>query len=137
MRRALVRNLWRFLLVGGFNTLVVYLAFKGLLAAGVHYLIAAAVGWAVGVGISYALNRSFTFEVTHKARPKEFGAFVGGYLLQLALGQLMFWVLMGLLRLDADIAFLCNLVFTTAISFLFMRFVVFRHRAPSSPAAHG
>ena len=126
MNRELVKRLLRFLLVGGFNTLVVYLAFKGLLALGVHYLVAAAIGWAVGVGISYVLNRSFTFEVTHKPHSKEFGAFVGGYLMQLVVGQATYWVLMGVLRLNADIAFACNLVFTTAISFLFMRFVVFR-----------
>jgi putative flippase GtrA len=138
MRRDLARRLVRFLMVGGFNTGLVYLAFKGLLAIGVHYLAAAAIGWAVGVGVSYVLNRSFTFEMTHKPQAREFGAFVGGYLLQLAVGQATYWVLIGLLGLDEDIAFLCNLVFTTAISFLFMRFVVFRHRPPQpSPAAHG
>jgi putative flippase GtrA len=137
MRRVLARSLWRFLLVGGFNTLVVYLVFKGLLALGLHYLAAAALGWAVGVGISYVLNRGFTFEVTHKPHSREFAVFVGGYLLQLAVGQLAYWVLMGVLGLSADIAFLCNLVITTAISFAFMRFVVFRHRPQPSPAAHG
>lgn len=135
MNRRLLKSLVRFLLVGGLNTALVYLAFKGLLAIGVHYLAAAAIGWALGVGVSYVLNRTFTFEVAHKAEPREFGAFLGVYLLQLGVGQLTYWILMGVLQLDADLAFLCNLVFTTAISFVFMRWVVFRHR-PEAGARH-
>ena len=134
MKPPLGKNLFRFLLVGGLNTGIVYLVFKGLLALDAHYLLAAAVGWAVGVLISYGLNRRFTFEVTHKAVPKEFGAFVGGYLLQLGVGQVSYWLLMGVLKLDADVAFLCNLVLTTAISFIFMRWVVFRHRPAAASA---
>ena len=134
MTRPLLKNLIRFGLVGGLVTGLVYLAFKGLLALHVHYLLAAAIGWALGVVISYVLNRSFTFEVAHKAQPKEFGTFVGGYLLQLAVGQATYWVLMGQLRLGADLAFLCNLVFTTSISFIFMRWVVFRR--PAADAGH-
>jgi putative flippase GtrA len=128
MNRSLLNNLARFVLVGGFVTGVVYLVFIGLLKLGVYYLIASAIGWAVGVGISYVLNRSFTFGVTHKAQPREFGAFVAGYLLQLAVGQFTYWLLMGAIGLGPTLSFLCNLVFTT-ISFVFMRWVVFRRAA--------
>ena len=136
MKPPLLKNVVRFLLVGGLNTALVYLAFKGLLAIGTHYLLAAALGWVLGVGISYVLNRSFTFEVTHKPQAREFGAFVGGYLFQLGVGQVTYWVLMGVLKLDADLAFLCNLVFTTLISFVFMRWIVFRHRPVQPSAGH-
>jgi putative flippase GtrA len=135
MTPPLVKNLFRFLFVGGLNTGLVYLAFKGLLALHVHYLLAAAVGWAVGVVVSYILNRNFTFEVGHAADAREFGAFVGAYLFQLAVGQFTYWLLMGVLRLNADIAFFCNLVFTTIISFAFMRWVVFRRR-PRESSGH-
>jgi putative flippase GtrA len=135
MKFPLAKNLLRFLLVGGLNTLLVYLVFKGLLALGLHYLAAAAVGWAVGVAISYVLNRRFTFEVSHKADLREFSTFVSGYLLQLGVGQVTYWLLMGVLDVGADLAFLCNLVLTTAISFAFMRWVAFRHR-PQSQVGH-
>jgi putative flippase GtrA len=136
MKPPLKKNLFRFLLVGSLNTGVVYLLFKALLAMHVHYLVAGAIGWAVGVCISYVLNRTFTFEVTHKPEAKEFGAFVAGYLVQLGLGETTYWVMMGVLKFNADIAFLCNVVFTTGISFVLMRWVIFRHRPAAAGAGH-
>lgn len=122
----LVGSIARFGLVGGFVTGVVYLAFIGMLNLGVHYLVAAALGWALGLGISYVLNRSFTFAVKHKANRREYAAFIATYLLQLGLGQLTYWILMGLLDLGPTVSFLVNLVFTASVSFVFMRWVVFR-----------
>ena len=78
MNRKLLDSLVRFGLVGGLTTGVVYLAFIGMLKSGIHYLVAAALGWAIGLGISYVLNRNFTFKVTHKAKPREYGAFNTG-----------------------------------------------------------
>jgi putative flippase GtrA len=122
----LINNILRFGLVGGGVTGLVYLVFMGLLKLGLPYLIAATIGWATGVGISYVFNRSFTFAVASKAKPKEFGAFVGGYLLQLGLGLFLYWVLMGVLGLNATVAFVLNVGFTAVFSFVFMRWVVFR-----------
>lgn len=133
MSRALLKKILRFGLVGGFVTGLVYLVFKAMLALGIHHLVAATIGWAAGVGISYVLNRSFTFGVTHRAEPKEFGAFVGGYLLQLGLGLTTYWVLMDLIGLSADLAFVANLFITSTFSFVFMKLVVFRGR---TAAAH-
>lgn len=133
MNRRLLDSLMRFGLVGGFTTGVVYLAFIGMLKLGIHYLAAAALGWAIGLGISYVLNRNFTFAVKHKARPREYGAFIAVYVFQLGLGQLTYWVLMGLLKLGPTVSFLINLVFTASVSFIFMRWVVFRK--PAAPAA--
>ena len=134
MNRGLLNSILRFGLVGGFVTGLVYLSFVGMIRLGVHYLAASAIGWAFGVGISYALNRTFTFAVPERARPKEFGAFVGGYALQLGLGTFAYWVLMGLLHLGPTVSFLINLVFTSTFSFVFMRWVVFRRSHPR--AAH-
>jgi putative flippase GtrA len=129
--RSLIATLMRFGLVGGLVTGLVYLAFTGLLRLGVNYLVAATIGWALGVGLSYVLNRSFTFGVKERARPREFGAFVGGYLLQLGMGLVTYWLLMGVLRLNASLAFLVNLVGTASFSFVFMRWVVFTGRTPA------
>jgi putative flippase GtrA len=125
--KALVKTLARFGLVGGVVTAVVYLAFIGLLRLGVHYLVAATAGWAIGVGLSYGLNRSFTFAVETRANPRELGAFVGGYLLQLGLGLAAYGMLIGVLGFNPTLAFLVNLGLTSTFSFAFMRWVVF-HR---------
>ena len=130
MKRALLNHVVRFLLVGGFITGVCYLVFIGMLKLGVQYLVAATIGWAVGIGISYVLNRSFTFGVATKAQPKEFGTFVGGYVLQLGLGLFNYWVLMGLVGLGPTVSFVLNLVLTSTFSFVFMRWVVFRRGLP-------
>lgn len=136
MNRPLLNSILRFGLVGGFVTGMVYLLFIGLLKLGVHYLLASGAGWAAGIGISYLLNRTFTFAVPDRARPKEFGVFVGGALLQLGLGLGCYWVLMGLLGLGPTVSFVINLVFTATFSFVFMRWVVFRRRHAPTPAAH-
>ena len=128
----LIKNILRFGLVGGFVTGVVYLAFIGMLKLGVHYLGAAALGWALGLVLSYVLNRNFTFAVKHKASPREYRAFVATYLLQLGLGQFTYWLLMGVLKLGPTVSFLVNLVFTASVSFVFMRWVVFRKPAPEA-----
>ena len=130
---ALAKCLVRFGLVGALVTGLVYLAFIGLLRLGVHYLAAAAAGWGLGVCLSYVLNRSFTFGMKDRARPREFGAFVGGYLLQLGLGLTTYWLLIGVLGLDPSAAFALNLVGTASFSFVFMRWVVFHERR----AVHG
>ena len=134
MSRPLLNNIVRFGLVGALVTGLVYVAFIGLLELGVHYLVAAAIGWALGVMISYVLNRSFTFGVRKPPEAKEFGAFMATYLLQLVLGQFTYWVLMGVLHLGPSVAFAANLVFTASVSFVFMRWVVFRREHPPAPA---
>lgn len=128
----LAGNILRFGLVGGFVTGMVYLAFIGMLALGVHYLVAAALGWALGLGLGYVLNRNFTFAVKHKAHPREYAAFVATYLLQLGLGQLTYWLLMGVLKWGPTVSFLVNLAFTASVSFVFMRWVVFRKPASAA-----
>jgi len=43
-----------------------------------------------------------------------------------------YWLLIGVIGLGSDAAFLLNLIVTTTFSFLFMRFVVFRVAASRS-----
>ena len=126
MRRSFLLPLLRFGVVGGAVTTIVYVVFIALLRAGMHYLSASAVGWAVGVGLSYGLNRAFTFAAKTPARPGEFVLFVVGAVLQLGLGLACYALLMGRLHLGATPAFLLNLVVTASFSFLFMRQLVFR-----------
>lgn len=137
MNQPLAKNLIRFGLVGGLNTGLMYLLFKGLLALHVHYLLAGAICWVVGVSINFVLHRAFTFQLTHKADLREAASFVATYLLQLVVGQVTYWLMIGQMRISPDIAFVCNLLVTTAISFTIMRWVVFRHRPAAVEGAGG
>lgn len=116
----------RFLAVGGFLTLMSYLIFVGLLGLGLHYLIASTAAWATGIVVSYFLNKGFTFALGSDFVWREFGMLVTGYVLQLGIASIGYVILMDMLGFGATPAFLINLIFVAAFSFLFMQLVVFR-----------
>ena len=134
MSPPLLKSLFRFGLVGGSVTGLAYLAFMGLLHLGMHYLAASTVVWAVGVVLNYALNRRFTFARANRPEFREFGTFVIGNLLQLALGSAIYGLLIGMMGLAPTVAFVCNVAVTAAFGFVFMRWVVFPAALPSQPA---
>jgi putative flippase GtrA len=46
----------RFLLSGGFNTVLTFLLYSAGILAGLHYALANAVAWAIGVAVSFFFN---------------------------------------------------------------------------------
>jgi putative flippase GtrA len=123
-------RLLRFGLTGALTTGIAYVVFVGLIAAGVQYLLASAAAWAASLGVGFAINRRFTFGIVGpESRRKDFGLYVTGALLQLALGMAGYAILIGRIGLDPTPAFICNLVLTTTFSFLFLRFITFRRAA--------
>jgi putative flippase GtrA len=133
MSRDLLARLIRFGLVGGTVTVFAYVSFMALLRLGVHYLPASVGVWVVGVALNYLLSRSFTFAAPNAANPREFGAFVTGALIQLAIGTGIYSLLIGVLKIDPTVAFCCNVVVGSAFSFAFMRWIVFARPAPRRP----
>ena len=96
-----------------------------------HYLAASTAGWALGVIVSYFLNKSYTFSLGRRFLWREFMVFAGGYVVQLGLASLGYIVLIGGFGLAPTTAFFVNLVFVAAFSFLFMQIAVFA--APAAP----
>ena len=127
-----VRRLASFGAIGAAITLLNYVVFTGLIRLGVHYLLASAVGWALGLSVSYVLNRRLTFAVRRAYSVREAATFVGGYVLQFGLGSAVYALLIGGLKLDPSLAFLINLVVVSTFSYTFMRRVTFRPD-PGSP----
>jgi len=82
----LIRQQWRFLLVGAFNTLMGYLIFSGLFllfGKWVHYLLIGLVSHVIAVTIAFAAHRFLVFRSTDRWQ----GSFVRFNLSQLvALG---------------------------------------------------
>jgi putative flippase GtrA len=64
------RQFGRFLLVGVGNTVLSFVAYRLLLALGTPYVIAAALGFAVGAVNGYVLNRRWTFAARDSARAR-------------------------------------------------------------------
>jgi putative flippase GtrA len=116
----------RFLAVGAALTLLNYAVYVLCLKAGLHYLAAATLGWAVGVVVSYFANKSFTFAMGRTFVWREFLMLAGGYVLQLGLGLIGLYVLVDGLGFGEMPAFWINLIFTAGFSFLYMQFAVFR-----------
>ena len=116
----------RFGVVGACTTALNFLLFTGLIAAGVHYLAACSIGWAVGVGLSYGLNKRFTFALGPGVDLRELLVFIGGYVVQLGLGLASYAILIGGLGLGPSPAFAINLILVATFSFVFMRTAVFR-----------
>jgi putative flippase GtrA len=119
----------RFLISGAALTLLAYLIFAGLLALGLHYLIASTAAWVAGIVVSYFLNKGFTFELGRAFVWREFLTLAAGYGLQFLLASLGYVVLIDGLGFQPTPAFLINVVIVAGFSFLFMQFVVFRRKS--------
>jgi putative flippase GtrA len=66
-RRLLEREFLRFCLVGASGYAVNLAAYAAMLAAGLHYLAAAAISFLVAAGSNYAWNRIWTFRTSRAA----------------------------------------------------------------------
>ena len=116
----------RFLMVGAFNTgiglCIIYLA---MWRFGVEYRYANAIGYAAGIGLSFVLNRSWTFE--HR------GSWRSGLARWLAVVAVAYGLNIAIvvalhqdLWMNAYAAQLGGIVAYTASSFFAARFFVFR-----------
>jgi putative flippase GtrA len=78
----------RFLLVGGLNTLLMYLLYLGLIYIGFHYILALVAEYVCGIVLGFVMNRYWTF-ASHGRQENSFyryaltyvGVFMGNLLL--------------------------------------------------------
>ena len=84
---------FRFVTTGVLNTLVGFVVIWGLLAFGVHDLVANAAGYAVGLSLSFILNRRWTFERTTVPDTSEM--FLFGFAFAVAYGANLAVILLG------------------------------------------
>jgi putative flippase GtrA len=112
---------FRFLLVGGTNTVITYLLYLAVIQF-FDYKIAFTVSFIVGIFIAYGLNSFFVFKTPFSwAKIAQYPlVYVGQYLIGLGL----LFVAVNLLRIDARVAPLLNVVillpFTYALNKWFL-----------------
>jgi putative flippase GtrA len=133
MPRGLPSQLWRFIAVGATNTGVTLAAYAAALQAGTPYLVAGALGFALGALNGFALNRTWTF--AHAGPLGRAGARYAAVQL-LGLGANVALLRLGvrglgLAHLPAQVAAVAPV---TLLTFVLSRTWTFR-RAPS-PAPH-
>lgn len=107
---------FRFLFVGGLNTIIGYGSYALFLLLNINYLIANTLSTIIGVINSYIWNRNFTFK--SKANIKsELAKFISVYLVSYLISMLSIYILVSKLGIDKYIGGLLNLVITTLISY--------------------
>jgi putative flippase GtrA len=136
-RRPGLIQLVKYSLVGASNTLITFLIYIALIAAGIDYLLASAIGYAVGSANSYLLNYRWTFDargVSHRQTLSRF-AVVQGFGISANLGLIYALVHdLGFGKAPAQ-AVVTLLVLT--ITFLMNRIWAFAKRAESDPVGSG
>jgi putative flippase GtrA len=135
-RRQTLIQLVKYSLVGASNTLITFVTYVSLMAAGVDYLLASAIGYAVGSANSYLLNYRWTFDargVSHRQTLSRF-AVVQGFGISANLG-LIYLLVDGLGFAKAPAQGLVTLL-VLAITFLMNRIWAFARRVePDSVGA--
>lgn len=109
------KKFFRFLFVGGINTLVGYGTFALFLYLNFHYSLAYILSFVIGVANSYIWNKNFTFKSKEKSY-KELLRFVSVYLISFFVGLIALYILVDVLSMNQYLAGLINLFFTTLIS---------------------
>jgi putative flippase GtrA len=136
-RRLALIQLAKYSLVGASNTLITFVTYVSVMAAGVDYLLASAIGYAIGSANSYLLNYRWTFDargLSHRQTLSRF-AVVQGFGISSNLG-LIYALVHGLGFAKAPAQGLVTLL-VLAITFLMNRIWAFAKRAESDPVGAG
>ncbi len=110
----------KFSMVGVFNTVLNYLLYSTQLYLGVHYFIANAVAWGIGVFVSYLLNSKFVFS-TAPSRSAAIKTYIV-YGISFSVTSLGLFLLIDLLSVSAYIAPIIMLLFSIPFNFLAMKY---------------
>jgi putative flippase GtrA len=114
-------EIFRFLLVGALNTLVGYGTYLALLRW-MHYELAYAIAYVVGIVVSYVCNALFVFREPMRARSAIYFPLV--YLVQFVCGLIFLKALIGLLHVPVWLAPALVILLTLPITYLLSRFIV-------------
>ncbi|MFC1740452.1 GtrA family protein [Pseudomonadota bacterium] len=123
--RAEQRQLFRFIVVGGTNTVIIYLLYLLLLYLGVQYLVALTIDYALGISLGYFMNRYWTFRVSRNQR-STFVKYSVSYIAVYLLNLILLFVFVDGMGLDERISQIPALGLATLVSYLTQRFWVFR-----------
>ncbi|MBA8778366.1 GtrA family protein [Staphylococcus schleiferi subsp. coagulans] len=118
-----IAEIFRFVLVGGINTLnyyVVYLILLNLLH--IHYLISHIVGFIVAFVISYYLNCYFVYKV--KPTLKKFLAFPLTQVVNMGTQTLLIFIFVRYLGFNESIAPFIGLIVTIPITYVLSKYIL-------------
>jgi putative flippase GtrA len=116
-----------FAVVGVVSTICNYSIFFVLLRyLGVQYILASAIGFILGIFISYELNRRVSFESGGYAKKKEFMLYVSVCLFSLVLSLITLRSLVEFFNVHVLLANLCAIGVSTITNFIGAKIIVFK-----------
>lgn len=114
-----------FLIVGGFNTLFGYALFALFFKVGqLHYTMSLLLAYAVGVFLSYATHKRFTFQQA-KAKGQSLPKYISSYAVIFILNSLLLSLLVEVLTLDPLLGQMIAIVIVTILTFVIQKYWVF------------
>lgn len=121
-----------FLIVGGFNTLFGYALFAVLFRVGqLHYNVALLMAYSVGVFLSFATHKRFTYEHTYqKSRDTAAGfmKYVSTYIALFGVNVVLLSVLVQVWALDPLLGQIIAIVVITLLTFVIQKYWVFKRK---------
>ncbi len=119
-------QLTKFLIVGGFSTILNYAIFYGLYKLiGIYYLLSSAIGFLSGVVFGYFFNKTWTFQSKSKAR-MEIVKYYLVYIFSLFFSLVILRIEVEYFMINPLIANIITISITTIINFAGTKFFVFR-----------
>lgn len=120
----------RFLVSGGFNTLVTYGLYLLLLNV-LSYRTSYTIAYVAGIVLAYSLNRYFVFK-SHQGI-KSVALFPLVYLAQYLTSLLILWVWVNKLGFDERVGPLLAILITVPLTFIFSKFLFLSRPKPEHP----
>lgn len=102
-------------------------------ALGTHYFLANAMGYAVGLLTSFLLNKNWTFKAKSGRDTGELARFIAVFAVAYSVNIATVTIAIEVLRSNALAAQVVGIVFYTMISFVGMKYVVFRSTDEKKP----
>lgn len=114
-------EVFKFILVGGSNTVLGYVLFA-VLSGVMHYTFAYSLSFVIGIGYSYVLNSRFVFHEPLSWR--KMMAFPVVYLVQYLLGVLLLPLLIEVLHIDRLLAAPIVIIVTLPVTFIMSKLII-------------
>ncbi|MEM3886806.1 MAG: GtrA family protein [Candidatus Methanomethylicia archaeon] len=116
---------FKYLLVGLMNTIVGYGIIFSLMYIGVSPEVSNIIGYAIGITVSYVLNKIYTFK--SKAHPKkEFPKFIASLLAAYGLNFVTLIICVRILHINAYVSQIISGAVYTLSGFLFVKYFAFK-----------
>ncbi len=128
-----LRRLVLYGICGGSGVALDFITFSTLVYIGVYYQAANAIGYASGTGLSFILNRRYTFDV-RDAPWRRFVLFASVAFVGYCLSSAVLWLLVSHLRLPPIPAKVITLALVLIVQFGLNTTVTFRCRLATRPS---